>query len=115
MKIDANVLSQFTGTEKYHRGYCGVLYTDGIKYLMDNGLGWLITDISSYQIKEDIKKIPFQIWTLKVNDDKTAVLTMKEDANEPILITQEYKYIDYSLKEVALWLIDGILILPSEY
>lgn len=45
--IDAQTLSMFTGTENYYN--LGILLrdalaTDGVHYLMQNGLAWLVTD-----------------------------------------------------------------------
>lgn len=108
-------LGQFTGTECYYK-YFGIKFTDGIKYLVETGNSfWLLGIIASYQIGE-IKKIPFQVWTLKVDlEKKIGVVTMKEDTGRPNLVTQNLGYTDFPLDEITLWLIDGILILPSEY
>jgi len=106
-----NGLNQCIGTTQYFIHWTRILkYTDGIKFLADNaGAYWLIDAIASYQRKE-----PFQLWELKVKDSK-AVLTMKEDTNEPILVEQEISYTDFPLKEITLYLIDGVLLLTSEY
>ena len=79
-------LGQFTGTTVYHEGWCHVVWTDGVNYLAKNGMSWLCTDISSYWVEEKIRKVKFQVWTLKVNDDKSAVLTMKEDEGRPNIV-----------------------------
>lgn len=108
-------LNQFTGTEHYYN-YLGIKLTDGVKYLAEaGGAFWLINIVASYQTGK-IKKIPFQVWTLKVDlEKKTGVVTMKEDTGMPDLVTQNLEYTDFPLNEVSLWLIDGVLILPSEY
>ena len=106
-------LDRFCCTEKYYFMPTApwMKYTDGVKYLATNADAyWLLTAIASYQRKE-----PFQVWRLEVNEDKTAVLTMREDTGEPVLVEQEIKYTDFPLKEIKLWLINGVLILPSEY
>jgi hypothetical protein len=108
-----NGLSQCIGTTQYFIHWSRTLkYTDGIKFLADNAGGgsyWLIDVIASYNRKE-----PFQLWELKVKDTK-AVLTMKEDRGEPTLVKQEITYTDFPLDEITLYLIDGILLLTSEY
>jgi hypothetical protein len=108
-------LNQFTGTENYHKHWLGqIVYTDGVKYLVDKAEAyWLIDLIASYQ--PTIKNVPFQIWVLKVNADKNAEIVMHADANEPILVRQAIKQTTFPLDEIKLWLIDGVLILPSEY
>ena len=103
-------LANFTGTEHYYQHFPGCKYTDGVKYLAETaGCYWLLDVIFSYRRKD-----PFQIWTLVVKDKK-AVVTMKEDSDTPVLIKQEIEYTDFPLDEISLWLIDGVLILPSEY
>jgi hypothetical protein len=71
---------------------------------------WLIDAIASYRRKE-----PFQVWSLEVAEDKTAVLQMKEDSDKPSLVRQEIPFTDFPLRKIEFFLIDGVLILPSEY
>jgi len=108
-------LNQFAGTEHYYKHWLGkIVFTDGVKYLADKADAyWLIDLIASYQ--PTIKNVPFQVWVLKVNADKTAEATMHADADKPALIKQVIKYTTFPLNEIKLWLIDGVLILPSEY
>lgn len=111
-------MSQFYGTNGYHFNRLhgnGFVYTDGVKWLLENAKAyWLLDAIFSYRKKED-----FQIWTLKKNEDNTATLTMKEDTNCPNLVEQEIGYTDFPLDEIQLWAIyDGsrvVLLLKSEY
>lgn len=105
-------LAQCIGTEQYwtNRLLC-FRYTDGVKFLWEAcDAYWLLIAISSYRRKE-----PFQFWELKVNADHMATLTMKEDDGQPTLVEQHIKYTDFPLDEIALYLIDGVLLLPSEY
>ena len=105
-------LSQFIGTEQYHQHWMQqIVFTDGVKYMADvGGAFWLIDVIASYRRKEH-----FQIWELKVNPDKSCIVTMKEDTDEPVLVTQEIPFTDFPLESIKLYLIDGVLLLPSEY
>lgn len=104
-------LSQFTGTEKYYTHWTkSFVYTDGVKFMADKaGAHWLIDLIASYRRKEH-----FQAWELKVVDSK-AVVTMKEDTDKPELVKQKIDYTDFPLGNITLYLIDGVLLLPSEY
>ena len=115
-KLEKADLGQFIGTEHYYK-YWGITFTDGVKYLVEvGGAFWLLDIIVSYQIYRKIKKIPFQVWTLKVDvEKKTGVVTMKEDTGRPCLVTQKMEFTDFPLDEITMWLIDGVLILPSEY
>lgn len=105
-------LAQCIGTEQYWKNdLLSFRYTDGVKFLHESCEAyWLLIAIASYRRKE-----PFQLWELKVNQNKSATLTMKEDTNEPILVKQEIPFTDFPLDDITLYLIDGILLLPSEY
>jgi len=106
-------LNNFTGTEKYYKHWTGILvYTDGVQYLAkEGGAYWLIDAIASYRRREH-----FQLWELKVNTEtKEAVLTMREDSDTPVLVKQEIGFTDFPLSKIKLYLIDGVLLLPSEY
>ena len=71
---------------------------------------WLIDAIVSYRRKE-----VFQLWTLTLLGDHKAVLTMAHDTDQPLLLKQEIPFTDFPLKSISLYLIEGVLILPSEY
>ena len=112
-KLTASDLEQFTGTEQYYKHWMGLHYTDGVKYMAEvAGAYWLLDIIASYRRRE-----PLQIWTLKVNreSEPMAVVTMREDAGEPVKVRQEIPYTDFPLDEIKLYLIDGVILLPSEY
>ena len=109
--LTANELEQFTGTENYYRHAFGGKYTDGVAYLAEKaGAYWLLDAIFSYARKE-----PFQVWALAQMPSGHWTLEMREDSDTPILVRQDIEYSDFPLAKVELWLIDGVLILPSEY
>ena len=87
-----------------------------VKYLADKAEAyWLIDAIASWQVEKKVRNCPFQIWELKVNKDRTAILTMKEDTDEPELVKQKIPYTDFPLDYQKLYLVDRVLMLPSEY
>ena len=106
-----NGLAHCYGTENYWKNAAlNFQYTDGVKYLHESCEAyWLLTAISSYRKTE-----PFQIWEL-VKNGNTAVLTMKEDSDQPELVNQKIPFTDFPLEGIKLYLIDGILLLTSEY
>jgi hypothetical protein len=105
----------FTGTEHYYSYYFGIKFTDGVKYLAEACEAfWLIDIVASYQTDPKIKNEGFQVYKLKVNEDKSAVVEIS-DGNDNILATQEIEFTDFPLDEISLWCIDKICILPSEY
>ena len=110
-KLTEEVLAQFTCTENYYRHMFGLNYTDGVKFMAEKGEAyWLIDAIASYRSKE-----PFQVWELVVKDDRSATLTARTDSDQAPFMTQEIPYTDFPLREVKLWVSDGVLLLPSEY
>lgn len=109
-------LDQFIGTEHYYKHFTGLKYTDGIKYLADKtNCYWFIDIIASYQADRIIKTCHFQIWKLKVYNGKKALVTMREDTNEPNLVMQKIEYTDFPLGEIEVYCIDGVILLKSEY
>lgn len=113
MSLEDN-LGQFTGTQQYYRNFTGLCYTDGIQHLAEHaGAYWLIDLVGSYQHK--LRGIPFQVWTLTVNDDHTARVTMREDDGQPTKVQQEILYTDFPLAKFSWYCIDNIMLLKTEY
>lgn len=108
-------LDQFTGTTKYYGSTFGRLnLTEGVHYLREKAnCYWLIDIIESYQ--PELKDVPFQIWGIKVNEDKTATVYCKEDSDRKPIVTQKLEYTDFPLKEFELYCIEGVVLLKSEY
>jgi hypothetical protein len=110
-------LAGFTGTEEYHTFsglYPGYYITDGVKYAADNyGLYWFLDIICSYQLQDNVKNEPFQLWTLKrtVND---AFIVTADDGNGNILQKQKIPYSDFVMDQFNVYLVDKIILLPSE-
>lgn len=99
-----------------------ILYTPGVKHIADTaGAYWLIDAVASYQHDPRVKGEEFQVWTLKVNADKTAVLTMGDGNDGPPIITQHIEFTDYAdpgETECELYLVGpapAVLMQPCEY
>ena len=107
-------LAQFTGTQHYYKDFTGLLFTDGVKYLADEvGCYWLIDLVGSHQ--PDVGYVRFQLWKLEVVEELSAVVTMREDIGQPVLVRQTIPYTDFPLKEFSFYCIDNIMLLKSEY
>lgn len=108
-------LEQFTGTDNYYKVSFGLKATDGIIYLCKQAkCFWLMDIVASYQRK--LKNIPFQLWNIRINPDKrSAVVTCKEDKDQPDIVNQKIKFTDFPLSEFEFYCIDGIVLLKSEY
>jgi len=109
-------LNQFTGTGNYYKLYLQVILTDGTKYLMEvASCYWLGDIVLSYQTIKKVSTESFQVYKLKVNlENQTAVMTC-DDGNGHILKRQNIEFTDFPLKEITLYYVDNILMLPSEY
>jgi hypothetical protein len=133
-------LRNFYGTENYHRGFLGMLMTDGVHWLCENaGCYWLTDAIMSYQgdrrVKGDEMLQGIQFWTLKVNREPApapmtvgavlaaksgpkpmAVLILERDSGD-VVLTQKFAYTDFPLDEIKLYYspADKVVLLPSEY
>ena len=102
--------SVYNGSEAFYKHWLCGIYTEGIKAVADDlNAYWLIDAVFSYNRKEE-----FQIWTLEVTDGK-AVLTMKEDSDRPVKVRQEIPFTDFPEGIFKMYLIDSVLLLPSEY
>jgi len=117
-KLSESDLRQFTGTENWHRFGINrkVLCTDGAKYVADEGGAyWLLDAIAIAQLYEkSVAGEGFQVWTLKVKDDRTASLIC-DDGNDNIVYTQHIEYTDFPLDEIKLYFVNNVIHLPSEY
>ena len=116
-ELEAN-LRHFRGTQNYYRNFQGLFYTDGIQSLAEQaGSYWLIDLVGSHQ--PTLQRVPFQVWSLAVNEDKSALVTMIEDDGEPIRVSQEISFTDFPLDEFSFYCVDGgdarVMMLKSEY
>jgi len=121
-KITQQALDGFYGTSQWYRHPFKMLLTDGTMFLLQNGGGWLIDAIGSYQMTRrlDVETEGFQLWKLTVDTEKhTAVLTCQMDSNTPNLVEQEIPYTDFPLDEIKIYVEgegnDRVCLLPSEH
>lgn len=110
-------LRQFTGSETFYRHslFRGFIYTEGVQYLAEKaGVYWLLDHIFAQQAEKHIGVEPFQVWKIIVSEDKTAIIRL-ENGNDHLIQQYPLDYTDFPLEEFSLWLVDGTLLLPSEY
>ena len=116
--LTAADLAQFTGSEHWYRHGINrdVLFTDGAKYVADQGGAyWLLDEIAIIQPYDArVAAEEFQVWTLKVRDDRTATLTC-DDGNGTIVFSKEIEFTDFPLPEITLWFANNTIYLPSEH
>jgi len=114
-----NALNHCTGTSRYHR-YSIIPFfpvvTDGVKLLADMAeCYWLLDVIGSYQHPEEKNGLSndFQVWTLEVREDESAIVKGFNDTD--LIIEQEIEWTTFPMEKIKLYLIGGVLLLPSEY
>ena len=110
-------LDNYTGTTQYHR-FSTIrsfpVATDGAIALAESeNCFWLLDAIASHQGNEKLDP-EFQVWELKVNQiDKDAVLRGYND--NVLIVEQKIPYTDFSRSGIKLYLIQNVILLPSEY
>ena len=105
-------LSQFHGTTQYFN-VMNVNVTDGVKYLMDNGYSWLVTDfIVVAKMKRVLKNEEFLSVKLKLDGSKGQMIVT--DGNGKKLYVQNYEYTD-AKEEVKMFFTNNVLMFTSEY
>lgn len=112
-----NIINHSDGTDMYHKysPFLGFpVATDGVIALAEAaGCFWILDIIGSYQTNEKLDPA-FQVWQMEVNHaDSSAVVRGFNDTE--LIITQEIPFTNFQLDELKLYLIDGIILLPSEY
>ncbi|PZU88622.1 MAG: hypothetical protein DI529_05335 [Chryseobacterium sp.] len=111
-------LAQFTGTEQWYRHPIArdILYTDGIQYLANTGGAyWLIDKVAFLQTHPRFKKQEFQVWTLKVDLEKSEAVLTCDDGNYNVIFTEKILYTDFPLDEIKIYFTGNVILLPSEY
>lgn len=119
------MLPRFTGTDKYYRHPSGMLYTQGVHWLAENAeCYWLLDLIGFYQRHEKTAGVWLQDWAFEKTGGPDMpegrplptgkwALTLKDDGK--VLLAHGIGSTDFPLGYVRLWLIEGVLMLPSEY
>ena len=111
-------LAQFTGTGIWYRHplFRDFLTTEGVQYLANSaGAHWLVDTIAGLQLAEaSVRAEAFQVWTLKVEADRCAVLTCT-DGNDGLVFRANISWTDFPLGEIDLWYANNTLYLPSEH
>jgi len=116
--LSPEALSRFTGSESWYRHGLvrDILFTDGAKYVADQGGAyWLLDEIALAQRFND--KITtaeeFQVWTLTVRPDRSATLACG-DGNGRTVFEKEIEHTDFPAERVELWFENNTIYLPSE-
>jgi len=112
-----DIISYAHGTEAYHKFSSRANFpvvTDGVIAIAEAAeCYWLLDIIGSNQTNKLLDP-NFQVWKLVVNQDNgTAVVSGYNDAT--LIVTQNIPFTDFPLDEFKLFLMDGVILLPSEH
>jgi hypothetical protein len=115
--LELKALNSYYGTQNYYQ-YMGVLFTDGIRYIMENGYSWFVTDaiaiiIAHQKIRRHLQKDDFLTIKLKLKGNSEADMVF-EDGNYNELYRQHYDFTD-AKKDLKLFYTGNTLMLASEY
>lgn len=110
-------LKQFYGTEHYYPITYNVAITDGVKYFADKAEAyWLITDIAiNGTMHKELKDEDFLVIRTRGKTDG-GIVVQYEDGNYKPLLLEEYPLSELpDDAEFTLWMVDNVILLPSEY
>lgn len=116
-KLTLSDLAQFSGSETFYRHSLvrKVIYTEGVQYVAEAGEAyWLIDKIACAQLEPRHAEQEFQVWDLKVKEDRSAVLVCT-DGNENTVSTEQISFTDFPLIEIRFFLSNNTIMLPGEY
>lgn len=117
MDLDLKDIGDFIGTESYHDVW-GIKVTDGVKYIMDNGYSWFVTDfIAVLRANKNLNNEEFLTIELKLNDGAGPDIIVT-DGNKNKLYSNHYSWSD-AMKELKLFCVfensKHVVMLSSEY
>ena len=116
-ELQAN-LEQFYGTEHYYKlGLTPILATDGVKYFADTcECYWLLDEIcyGLYKLHQQLGALFIDI---KAKKSHSIHITVREDKDMPIIFEKNIRDICklIPIGNYRMWLMNNVLLLPSEY
>lgn len=109
-------LSQFYGTEKYHKTFAfnpKLVHTDGVQYFADQAGAFWLLDIIATEIYPLTIQHPFMVITMTVSEKKAKLVV--DDGNDNWIFQKNIDFTDCPDGEYRFYLIGDVLMLPSEY
>jgi len=109
-------LSQFTGTESYHRTFMfnpNLVHTDGVQYFAETAGCYWFLDIVATEFYPLLAKEPFISIYLMVFDGQAKITVQDGDLN--IIKKKSISHTDCPDGEYSFYLTDNVLMLTSEY
>ena len=109
-------LSQFTGTEAYHRTFMfnpDLVHTDGVQYFAETAGCYWFLDIVATDIYRLTEHEPFLSIVLQVKNGSANIFIENGDCD--VLETRTIEHTDCPDGEYKFFLTDNVLMLTSEY
>ena len=120
-ELQANLEQHFC-SEQYFKitPFTSTIMTEGIKYFCDKcSCYWLLEFMLFNGLSKLSKQYNFLLITVNVNKRGTCHITVKEDSNEelPLLLNKKVRDLCQLIPvgEYKFYLIENVLLLPSEY
>jgi len=111
-------LAHFTGTEHYYFNplYKQMRYTDGVRYLASTvGAYWLLDIIGTEFCPRQTSGEWDSFVAIKLTVAMQSMMISIQDGNHNEYLHKHISFTDFPEGEWSLWLVDGVLLLPSEY
>jgi hypothetical protein len=111
-------LGQFTGTGQYYFNplYQEMNYTDGVNYLVATVSAYWLLDIIGAEFFPKQKSGQWDSFVvIKLAVEGRSMMISVQDGNHHEYLQKNIQFTDFPEGEWALWLVDGVLLLPSEY
>ncbi|MBO7732197.1 MAG: hypothetical protein J6S67_06585 [Methanobrevibacter sp.] len=114
-------LANFYCSESYYKAniFSNIVITEGVRYFCDIcSCYWLLDEAIIYALRELGKKYSFLIVEFKVTNKRgTTYIEVKEDSNTELLFRRRTKDLLHKIPigEYKFYLIDNVMLLPSEY
>jgi len=128
-EIESILPSFIGGGQLYHFNPFArnTLLTEGAKFIADKaGAYWLMDVIASAQLSPKVRREPFQVWTIKLNEKGPGCTVTATDGDKSdngdgaiVIYKQRIGYTDFPIKEFTLWLEEAngrkVILLPREH
>ena len=115
-KVSTEELQQFIGTEKYHKlNNLPIFATDGVTYFCEKAEAfWLFDEMSlDVTMNKKLKEhADFIVCKVSANDNEATITYEDGNYNQIIKRKIDFTTLDGNYK---FYIIDGIILLPSEY
>lgn len=110
-----DLLSGYIGGGDQYRYILGTRLTEGAKAAADQfQCFWFLDVIASYQGSQNVRGEEFQVWKLKRTEGDKFIVTC-DDGNDNIIASQKIPFSDFPYDDLTIWLVHGVMMLPSEY